>query len=252
MAITFFSSILLGIIEGLTEFAPVSSTAHLILGSHLLSIPTTDFFEAFSVAIQTGAILAAVIFFRKQLWQQWSLIGKIIIGFIPTAIVGLLAHNLLSRLFDSTALIAWMLIVGGIVFLFLKPIDTTEDSLSTISYKEAFLIGCAQILAIIPGVSRSGATLIGGTLLKIPRAHIVLFSFLLGIPTILGASVVELGSLSSITSSQWGLILLGASTSCVVALITMKPIISFLTKKPLSWFGWYRIIIGILVLLFVV
>lgn len=251
MAITFLSSLILGIIEGLTEFAPVSSTAHIILGSHLLSIETTTFFEAFSIAIQTGAILAAVIFFWKQLWRDWSLIAKVIVGFIPTAIAGLLLHSLVSKLFDSTILIAWMLIVGGVVFLFLKPIDTTETSLSEISYKEAFLIGCAQILAIIPGVSRSGATLIGGTLLKIPRTHIVLFSFILGIPTILGASVVELRSLPSISISQWGLIFAGAITAFIVALVTMKFIINFLTKKPLSWFGWYRIVIGILVLLFV-
>lgn len=251
MAITFLSSIILGVIEGLTEFAPVSSTAHIILGSHLLSIATTDFFEAFSIAIQTGAILAAVIFFWKQLWKQWSLVGKVIIGFIPTAIAGLLLHKIISQLFDSTALIAWMLISGGVIFLFLKPVDTVDDSISNISYKEAFLIGCSQILAIIPGVSRSGATLIGGTILKIPRAHIVLFSFILGIPTILGASVVELISLPSISISQWGLVLFGATTAFIVALVTMKFIINVLTKKPLAWFGWYRIVIGILVLLFV-
>jgi undecaprenyl-diphosphatase len=250
MEVTYFSSLLLGIVEGITEFIPVSSTAHIIIAAQSLGITTSSFFTAFSIAIQTGAIIAALLFFWKQLWGDRSLIPKIIVAFIPTALVGLLLHPFISRIFSETAVIAWALIIGGVVLIILKPIED-ETSLATLSYKKAFLIGCAQILAFIPGVSRSGATLIGGTTLGISRALIVPFSFLLGIPTIVGAGIVEVASLPTITTTEWGLILLGACTACITALLTMRFFITLLTKKPLSWFGWYRILLGLLVLFFI-
>lgn len=251
MALTFFTTIILGIVEGLTEFAPVSSTAHILVAGKILGVPSSTFFTVFTVAIQSGAILAAVVFFWKTVLKNLSLIPKVIVGFIPTALVGLLIHSYISTLFAHTWIIAIMLILGGIIFLFLKPNDSPAE-LVTISYKEAFLIGCAQILALIPGVSRSGATLIGGTILKIPRSHIVAFSFLLGIPTILGASVVELHSAPTLSGPQWLLITTGAIVSFITALLTIKWFINVLTKKPLSWFGWYRIILGTTLLLFVI
>lgn len=250
MELTFFTSLILGIVEGLTEFAPVSSTAHILIAGNLANISTSAFFTLFTIAIQSGAIVAAIIYFWKTLWNNLSLIPKVVVGFIPTAIIGLFFHTVLTALFSSTTLIGWMLILGGIIFLFLKPIDTPSE-ITSISYKQAFIIGCTQILAFIPGVSRSGATLIGGTALKIPRAHIVAFSFLLGIPTILGASVVELGSMPSITHSQILLLVTGTITAFVVSLLTMKWFITVLTKKPLSWFGWYRIAIGLIVIFFI-
>lgn len=251
MGLTFFTTIILGIVEGLTEFAPVSSTAHILVAGKILGVSSSVFFTIFTVAIQSGAILAAVVFFWKTVLKNLSLIPKVIVGFIPTAIVGLLIHSYISALFAHTWVIAVMLILGGIVFLFLKPNDSPVE-LVTISYKEAFLIGCAQILALIPGVSRSGATLIGGTMLKIPRSHIVAFSFLLGIPTILGASVVELHSAPTLSGSQWFLIALGTLVAFITALLTIKWFIALLTKKPLSWFGWYRIIFGVLILIFII
>lgn len=251
MGLTFLTTIILGIVEGLTEFAPVSSTAHILISGKFLGITSSDFFNVFTVAIQSGAILAAVIYFWKEVWSNLSLIPKVILGFIPTAIAGLLLQGIVSKLFASTGIIGWALIAGGIVFLFLKPIDTPNE-LKDISYKQAFVIGCTQILAFIPGVSRSGATLIGGTWLKIPRSQIVTFSFLLGIPTILGASVVELGSIPTLSGSQWSMIIIGTIIAFIVAIITMKWFINLLTKKPLSWFGWYRIFVGIIVLIFIV
>lgn len=251
MELTFFTSIILGIVEGLSEFAPISSTAHILLSGAALSIQASDFFSVFVVAIQSGAIVAAIIYFWSTILNRLSIIPKIAVGFLPTAVVGLLFHSFISTLFANNIIIAIALIVGGIIFLFLKPIDTDSD-VSTISYKQAFLIGCAQLFAFIPGMSRSGSTLIGGTLLRIPRGHIVAFSFILGIPTILGASVVQIQSIPPLSNSQWTLITVGSLTAFVTALLTMKWFITLLTKKPLSWFGWYRIILGIIVLIFVV
>ncbi len=250
MEITYFSSLVLGVVEGLTEFIPVSSTAHIIIAAQSLGITSNTFFAAFSIAIQTGAIIAALLFFWKQLWSDRSLIPKIIVAFIPTALIGLLIHPFITKLFSEIAVIAWALIIGGVLLVFLKPIED-ETPLTTLSYKKAFLIGCAQVLAFIPGVSRSGATLIGGTALGVSRALIVPFSFLLGIPTIIGAGIIEVATLPTITTTEWVLLFLGAITACVTALLTMRFFITLLTKKPLSWFGWYRIGLGILVLLFV-
>jgi undecaprenyl-diphosphatase len=250
MGLTLLTTIVLGIVEGLTEFAPVSSTAHILISGKALGITQTDFFEVFSIAIQSGAILAAVIYFWKTIWGNLSLIPKIIVSFIPTAIAGLILQSLISKAFGSPALIGLALIVGGIIFLFLKPIDTPSE-VKDISYKQALIIGCTQILAFIPGVSRSGATLIGGTTLRIPRSQIVPFSFLLGIPTILGASVMGLNSLPPLSPPQWTMIIVGTITAFITALLTMKWFINLLTKKPLSWFGWYRIVVGIIILILV-
>jgi undecaprenyl-diphosphatase len=242
--------IILSIVEGLTEFIPVSSTAHILLTGRLLHIPSSSFLEAFSIAIQSGAILAAVFYFWKTVWNNLNLIPKVIVAFIPTGIAGILLYPVIKPLFDNTMTMAIALIIGGIFLLFLKPVDTTV-SVKEISYKQAFLIGLIQIASFIPGTSRAGATLIGGTLIKIPRTLIVTFSFLLAIPTILGASVVEVRNVSTLTSQEYFYIAIGVLLSFVIALMTINFFINVLTKKPLSYFGWYRIVVGILVLIFV-
>jgi undecaprenyl-diphosphatase len=249
MALTFFTSLILGLVEGLTEFAPVSSTAHILLAGKLLGIPPSIFFTVFTVAIQSGAILAAVFYFWRVVWKNLSLIPKVFVGCIPTALAGLVLHSFVSEIFASTWIIGIGLIFGGVGLISIKPVDTTTD-IRTISYKEAFWIGVAQILALIPGISRSGATLIGGTLFRIPRETIIVFSFLLGIPTIFGASIVELRTLSRIPNAQWGLLSIATITAFITALLTIRWFIRVLTKKPLAWFGWYRIALGIIVLVF--
>jgi undecaprenyl-diphosphatase len=175
----------------------------------------------------------------------------VIVAFIPTAIVGLFASKFLDTIFSSSLIIALALIIGGIIFLFLKTNDTAPERAIDLSYKEALAIGISQVFAIIPGVSRSGATLIGGTLARIPREVIVLFSFILAIPTILGASVVELHHLPHLTHAAFFLIALGTLISFLVALLTMRYMLRILIKKPLKRFGWYRIIIGIIFLVII-
>jgi undecaprenyl-diphosphatase len=244
------ATVILGIVEGLTEFIPVSSTAHLLLTGTLLGTPKGQLLEVLSICIQSGAILAAVWYFWHTIWSNLSLIPKVIVAFLPTAIIGVTLYPLIKIFLGSTTLIAMALIVGGIILLFMRPIDTDTDVLAAISYKQAFLIGLTQTLSFIPGVSRAGATLIGGTALKIPRQTIVPFSFLLGIPTILGASVVELRHVPPLASGDWALIGLGTVVSAIVALATIRFFITLLTKKPLSWFGWYRIVVGVLILIF--
>ncbi len=250
-ALLILQTIFLGIIEGLTEFIPVSSTAHLLLAGALIGIEKGPFLETLAIAIQSGAILAVVWYFWSTIWNHRSLFWKVAIGFIPTAVAGILLYPIISNLFSSHLIIAGALIVGGILLVIIRPVDT-ESSLSSLSYKEAFLIGLLQIASFIPGVSRAGATLIGGTFLKIPRNIIVPFSFLLAIPTIVGASVVALRHTPSLTQAQWFLIGIGTVVACITAVLSVRFFITLLTKKPLAWFGWYRIAIGLIVLLFFV
>ncbi len=240
-------TIILGIVEGLTEFIPVSSTAHILLTAKMLGGDITTTIPALAIAIQSGAILAVIWYFWKDIIRDISLIPKVAIAFVPTAIVGITLYPIIKTLFDAPLVIAFALIGGGIALIVIRPNDTPPTQ--PITYKEAFLIGCAQVCSFIPGVSRAGGTLIGGTLLGINRAHIVRFSFLLGIPTILGASVVALND-TPISQSEIGLIVLGIVVSFVTARLTIKWFITLLSTKPLAWFGWYRILVGVAIALF--
>jgi undecaprenyl-diphosphatase len=247
MTILVLQIIFLGIIEGLTEFIPVSSTAHLLLAGKIITLPQS-FLEIVSISIQTGAIMAAAVFFWKKVWGNLSLVPKIIIGFLPTAIAGVLLYPYIKPLFSNTLVLALALILGGVALILIKPKET-DTGIESITYKNSIIIGVMQIFSFIPGMSRSGSTLIGGTLIGIPRQEIVSFSFLLAIPTILGAGFVEILKTPTITNQDWLLILLGSFVSFVVALLSIKFFINLLTTKPLSYFGWYRIFVGILIII---
>lgn len=267
-------AIILGIIEGFTEFLPISSTAHLILASAWLKIPTTEFLKSFEISIQLGAILAVVILYWKKIWSSWNLIGKISAAFIPTAIIGLILYKTLKTyLLDNLYIVGAALLLGGLAIIIFEKYQASRpenkittksgatakkpeklaEELAAISYKQAITIGACQSLAIIPGVSRSAATIISGLSLGIKRQDIVDFSFLLAIPTMLAATSLDLfksrailGAMSSQDLFAW---LIGFIVSFITAIIGVKFLIKFIQKNNFSAFGWYRVILGIIIFL---
>lgn len=249
MELTFFHTIILGAVEGLTEFIPVSSTAHLLLATKILGVTQTQFTETLTVAIQSGAVLALCVYFFKTIIHSKTLWWKIALGCVPFVLVGLFLYPFIKVLFHSFTLMGYALIVGGIGFLFIREKDE-EEVLRDPSLKEFLILGAAQVASIIPGVSRSGATLLFGSYLKIPKAVIVNASFLLAIPTIFGATAYDLMKNPFPTGEALPFLLLGIITAFIVSLFSIHFFMNFLKQKPLAWFGWYRIVVGILVLIF--
>ncbi|MCW1360299.1 undecaprenyl-diphosphate phosphatase [Campylobacter sp. US33a] len=244
-------ALILGIIEGLTEFLPVSSTGHMILGATVLGLNIDDFLRNFVIIIQLGSILAVLFVFWRKLFQGIDIWLKLAVGFIPAGIIGLIAYKFLKELFNGYT-VATMLILGGIVFIAIELKHRKKDynihSLDKISYLQAFLIGTMQALAIIPGTSRSGASIIGGLLLGLDRKVAAEFSFLLAIPTMIAAtaySIYKEPILLSDTSSLLPLSI-GFITAFVVAVFVIKFFLKFISKFDFIPFGIYRIILGIL------
>ena len=240
-----FQAFVLGIVEGLTEFIPVSSTGHLILSAYLLGIPQTPFQKSFEIIIQLGAIPAVVFVYREKLMKNLKLWKKLIVAFVPTGVIGLLFHDFFKSSFNakitSTMLIAW-----GIVFIaveLLKVSDRAKTrSVENVSYIQAFFVGVFQSFALIPGTSRSGATIIGGMLLGMDRITATEFSFLLAVPTMFSATVYE--AAKGFEISEVGLILVGFLISMIFAFVSIKFLLTFLKTHSLVPFGIYRIIVG--------
>lgn len=245
-------TLLLAIVEGLTEFLPVSSTGHLILASHLLNIPQTEFVKSFEVIIQLGAILAVAVLYWKTLLDNKRLWPKIIIAFIPTAIVGFTLYRLIKDiLLSSPTITLWALLLGGvflIVFeLLWKEKDYHVEKLESISNKNAFLIGVAQSISIVPGVSRAGATIVGGLLTGLKRKTAVEFSFLLAIPTMFAATALDLKESALNFSAQEFLLLgIGFVGAFITAIIAVKFFIKFIGNHTFIPFGLYRIVLAVL------
>ncbi|WP_456384315.1 undecaprenyl-diphosphate phosphatase [Persephonella sp.] len=249
-------SIILGIIEGLTEFLPVSSTGHLILASHLLGIEQTEAHKTFEVAIQLGSILAVVFLYREKLFRDIQLWKKLIVAFIPTGILGFLLYKLIKSLF-SPYIVSFMLILGGVIFIlvewFYRDKEHSIRSIDEIPYWKAFLVGVFQSLAMIPGTSRSGATIIGGLVLGFDRKTAAEFSFLLAVPTMFVATAYDIfKNHEHFQVENWITLATGFITAFIFAVVAVKLFLDFVKRFSFVPFGIYRIILGIVFLLFVV
>jgi undecaprenyl-diphosphatase len=251
---TLLESILLGLLEGFTEFLPISSTGHLILAEHALGVGNDEFTKSFTIAIQLGAILAVVLLYGKKLLRAPQLIGKITAAFIPTAIIGLTLYKFIKGyLLGNVAVVAWSLGVGGALLILFemtrgKQLNALHDSIEDIPYWKAIVIGFAQSLAMIPGVSRSGATIVGGVLLGLSREAIVEFSFLLAIPTMLAATVYDLyKNADQLSLDNGGLIAAGFVSAFLAAYITAPALLRFIKRHSFIPFGIYRIVLALVV-----
>ena len=267
--IEILKAILFGIVEGITEWLPVSSTGHLILLDEFIKLDVTpEFYEMFQVVIQLGAILAVIVLFFHKLWpfsaqksveekkNTWSLWFKVIVAVLPSAVLGLLLDDWMDAHLYNYITVAVMLIVYGVAFIFVEKRSKTAkiDDVDQIDYHTALLIGCFQVLSLIPGTSRSGATILGALLLGVSRSAGAEFSFFLAIPTMLGASALKLvkylleGMLPS--GMEIGILLTGCVVSFLVSLLVIKVLMDFVRKHSFAPFGIYRIALGVAVLLY--
>lgn len=247
-------AIILGIIEGLTEFLPVSSTGHMIITSSLMGIQSDDFVKLFTVAIQLGTILSVVVLYFKRFFKSIQFYFKLFVAFIPAAIFGLLFSDKIDELLESPQVVAISLVIGGVFLLFIDKIfkNAQEDDADKVKYPNAFVIGLFQCIAMIPGVSRSAATIIGGMQQKLTRKAAAEFSFFLAVPTMFAATAKKMLDFyqdgHTITPSEMKLLAVGNLVGFVVAIIAIKGFISFVTKRGFFVFGVYRIIVGGIIL----
>lgn len=248
-----FQAIIIAIVEGLTEFLPVSSTGHMIITSSLMGIAKDDFTKLFEVAIQLGAILAVVVLYWKKFFDfsRWQFYIKLIIAVVPALLLGFLFADNIDALLESPLTVAITLLLGGIILLFVDRFFRNPgiDEEDKIDNKKAFIIGIWQCLAMIPGVSRSAASIIGGMQQKLTRRLAAEFSFFLAVPTMCAATGYKLlKGYKTFTADHVKLLLIGNLVAFVVAILAIKFFISFLQKHGFRLFGWYRIVVGIILL----
>jgi len=247
---TLLQSIILGIVEGATEFLPISSTGHLILASSVLGVLQSDFTKTFEVVIQLGAILAVVVLYWRSFFDV-ELLKRLIVAFIPTGIIGLaLYHILKTYLLGNMTVVIASLFIGGVIFiLFERWYGKREDTAALdapITYRQALAIGLFQSIAIIPGVSRSGATIVGGMALGVARPTIVEFSFLLAVPTMLAATGLDLLKTSAVfTPHEWLMLGTGLVVSFIVAMPSIRWLLSYVRNHSFTSFGIYRILLAL-------
>lgn len=248
-----FQAIIIGIIEGFTEFLPISSTGHMIVASEWLGVSQNNLNKAFEVIIQFAAIIAVLFLYKEKIsLKKISLWQKLFVAFLPLAIIGFIFKDVIKTLF-TVEVVAWMFILGGIVFLVLERYYKEEEShtadVEQVSYKQALWIGVAQIFSLIPGTSRAGATIVGGLLMKLDRKTSAEFSFLLAIPVMAAVSGYDLlKHYQDFADANWSAFLVGFITAFVVAYLTIKLFMAFLQRFTFVVFGWYRVIFGVLLL----
>ncbi|HEV8287004.1 MAG TPA: undecaprenyl-diphosphate phosphatase [Chitinophagaceae bacterium] len=250
-------AIILAIVEGLTEFLPISSTGHMIIAEKLLGVKDNEFTKLFTVAIQLGAILSVILLYWKKFFDftRWQFYAKLLVGIIPVLMLGFLFKDKIDLLLESTTTVIISMLFGGIVLLvidnyFKNPIVETEEK---ISFRNAFFIGVWQVVSMIPGVSRSAASIIGGMQQKLTRKLAAEFSFYLAVPTMLAATGYKLlKGYSTFSSEHIKLLAIGNIVAFIVALLAIKFFIGFLQKHGFKLFGYYRIIVGIILLLMMI
>lgn len=265
-------AILFGIIEGITEWLPISSTGHMIILNDLVKLEvSSEFYSLFEVVIQLGAVLSVVIIYFKTIFpwgfgknkkdtkNTFNLWGKILIACLPAAIIGLLFDDLLDKYLYNSIVVSLMLIIYGILFIIIESKyhnkDTRVNDLKEITYKDALLVGVFQLLALIPGTSRSGATIIGGLLIGLKRSVIAEFTFFLAIPVMAGASllkilkyIIKVGL--SFTGIELMTLLVGSLVAFIISIIVIKFLMNYIRRHDFKVFGYYRIILGIIVFMY--
>jgi undecaprenyl-diphosphatase len=248
-----FQAVLLGIIEGITEFLPISSTGHLMLGARFLGIAQTEFVKSFEIAIQSGAILAVLFLYGRMLCRDREIWKKILAAFFPTAVVGALLYKFIKGvLLDNTSVVLAALFIGGVVLIvfeyFHREKGSSTEELRKITYPQALAIGLFQALAVVPGVSRSAATIVGGLALGLKRKAIVEFSFLLAVPTLLAATALDMiKSAPSLAAGDLPALAVGFLVSGVVSFMAMRFLLAYIKNHTFTLFGFYRIALAVLV-----
>jgi undecaprenyl-diphosphatase len=263
-------SIIIAVVEGITEFLPISSTGHMIIAQKLLGVESSDFVNLFTVNIQFGAILSVVVLYWRKFLEPlnlepvqgswWKRINrrfdfylKLLVAFLPAAVFGLALNEYINTLLESVVVVAVSLVLGGIVLLFVDNWFNEPAENQEMSYLKALKIGFFQVISMIPGVSRAAATIIGGLSQKLTRKNAAEFSFFLAVPTMLAASVLEMyKTYHAINPANIKLLLLGNAIAFVVAMMAIKGFISFLTKHGFRVFGYYRIVVGMVILILLV
>ncbi len=269
--LTLIETIIIAIVEGLTEFLPVSSTGHMVITQGLLGVESTEFVKAFTFIIQFGAILSVVVLYWKRFFQlnrtpapadatplkrflhRYDFYWKLLVAFIPAAVLGLLFSDAIDAMLENVTVVAVMLIFGGIFMLFCDRIWGNGSEDTPLTEKRAFMIGLFQCISMIPGVSRSMATIVGGMAQKLTRRAAAEFSFFLAVPTMFAATLFKMLKLfmdggTEILVNNLSVLIIGNVVAFIVALLAIKFFISFVTKYGFKAFGWYRIVVGLVIL----
>jgi undecaprenyl-diphosphatase len=251
-SMTPWQAIVLGIIEGITEFLPISSTGHMIIASSIMGISEDEFVKAFEVIVQAGAILSVVILYWRKFLPNLSFYRKLVVAFLPAAVIGLLLKHKIEQLMGSVQVVAWAMVIGGFILIASDRFFKTsghKDTCNDLTDIGAFKIGLFQCLAMIPGVSRSAASILGGLTMNLSRKEAAEFSFFLAVPTLAGATAIKLKDvLPTIQNEQWSLLLLGAGVSFIVAAIAIRTFIAIVARYGFTFFGIYRIVVGAVIL----
>ena len=246
---SYLYALILGVVEGITEFLPISSTAHMILTSHALGIENQPFVKSFEIIIQLGAILAVVALYWRRLLDV-ALLRTLVIAFVPTGVIGLTLYKAIKGyLLGNIPVVLASLVIGGVVLILFdrgRPADDAPVDFSAITPRKALLIGLFQSLAVVPGVSRSAATIVGGSLLGVPRRTIVEFSFLLAIPTMAAATGLDLYKGYRDLAGNFDVLAVGFVVSFATALLAVRTFLNYIKRRSFAAFGWYRIALAVL------